>query len=73
MFDFGSVKLNADHFLFADDVARNRESINLLKNIIKQKEQEIVFLRSSKFWKLRGWYLKIKFALFSPIKFLENI
>ncbi len=39
---------------------------------LQQKEQEIQFIKSSKFWKLRQWDEKIKFALFSPIKFVKK-
>ncbi|HBI50453.1 MAG TPA: hypothetical protein DDY21_01215 [Candidatus Moranbacteria bacterium] len=38
---------------------KNRE-VNSLYQIIKQKEEEIIFMKSSKFWKLRDKYLKIR-------------
>lgn len=39
---------------------------------IQQKDQEIQYLISSKFWKARMLYLGLKFAIFSPMKFVKK-
>jgi hypothetical protein len=43
------------------------------KNVF-QLEQELNFIKSSKFWKMREWYMRLKtklfFVIFSPGKFI---
>lgn len=46
--------------------------IQALNKKIVDLEKELCFIMSSKFWKVRTIYLKIKFALFSPQKFLKK-
>ena len=43
-----------------------------LDRAIQQKDQEINFFQASKFWKMRNYYLKLKFVLFSPNKFIKK-
>ena len=40
---------------------------------LQQKNTEIAIMRSSKFWKLREWHFKVKFVVYSPIKFVKKI
>jgi len=53
-------------------IQRKNEEIILKDQIIQDKNNEISFVVSSKFWKLRYYYLKIKFALFTPDKFIKK-
>jgi O-antigen biosynthesis protein len=46
---------------------KDQEVVNL-NQVIQQKDQEIVFMQSSKFWKMRGWYERIKFLFLHPKK-----
>ncbi len=45
---------------------------NELQDKNKELEAELDCVRSSKFWKLREKYLKFKFVIFSPIKFINK-
>lgn len=63
-----------------DLLIRNQKNeIEILKNKIAKKDEEIrvrneelEFIKTSKFWKLRNQYFQIKFILFSPHKFLQK-
>jgi O-antigen biosynthesis protein len=47
---------------------KNKEISKKREEEIKQKDQEITFMQSSKFWKMRGWYERIKFLFLHPEK-----
>jgi GT2 family glycosyltransferase len=48
------------------------QEIKNIGDVIKQKDQEINFIKSSKFWKARMFYLGLKFTIFSPGKFIKK-
>lgn len=48
-----------DYVLERVEIERAKETRNS-QNIIQQKENDIVFMQSSKFWKLRSLYLKLR-------------
>ena len=52
----------------------NQKNVELQqKNIeLQQKNEEIVLIKSSKFWKLRELNFKIKFVIFSPLSFFKK-
>ncbi|MGW8184831.1 MAG: glycosyltransferase family 4 protein [Candidatus Moraniibacteriota bacterium] len=65
--------------MLLDAVVKKNKKIQELEwknnELKKEKEMEVVELKDeinliklSKFWKLRNWYLKLKFVIFSPVK-----
>ena len=48
------------------------ESQKTYTNIILQKNAEIAFIKASKFWKLRDIYIRCKWAILNPLKFIKK-
>ncbi len=46
--------------LLKNDIKRKNKKIKMLKQEVMQKNREINFMKTSKFWKLRNLYLRIK-------------
>jgi len=53
-------------------ITQKEQEIIILNQTVQQKEQEINLIRSSRFWKIRTLYLKFKFLIFSPKKFVKK-
>lgn len=73
-------KIYPDHYCFImQEILRSeQELIKKNKEVqrkdaeIIQKDQEIKFIKSSNFWRLRGYYLKVKFILLIPIRIFKR-
>jgi glycosyltransferase involved in cell wall biosynthesis len=57
---------------FPNEYVENYNKIVELEKEILKKEQVIQTMKLSKVWKLRDGYFKVKFALFSPVKFIKK-
>jgi glycosyltransferase involved in cell wall biosynthesis len=49
-----------------------KEKILAMEKVAQKKDQEIEFMKSSKFWKMREFNFKIKFAISHPAKFITK-
>jgi glycosyltransferase involved in cell wall biosynthesis len=58
------------------ELSLKNQEIQRQTEIIKQKDQELRCMKSSKFWKIRNFYIdtrsKVIFLLFSPLKFVKK-
>lgn len=54
------------------DIERKNQKVLDLNQILQQKNQEVDFMKSSKFWKLRKSCLGMQFFVFHPLRFFEK-
>jgi len=52
-----------------DTISELKNKLVETENLLRQKEVELDLVKSSKFWKLREYYEKIKFLFFHPVRF----
>lgn len=51
-------------------VMENEHEKKRIERIVKQAAKDVLFVKSSKFWKLREWHFKVKFFVFHPVQFI---
>jgi hypothetical protein len=49
-----------------------KRQVSEKSSLISQKDSQIASMEASKFWKLRGMYLRIKWAVTHPLKFIKK-
>ncbi|EKE19226.1 MAG: hypothetical protein ACD_9C00076G0004 [uncultured bacterium] len=54
------------------EIQQKDQEIQRKDQEVQQLNQMIFIMESSKFWKLRRWYLRLRFAIFSPVKFAKK-
>lgn len=58
--------LKTDSWSLTTDNHKKEREINDLRLALQQKDWEIEYMKSSKFWKMRSWYLFVKEKIMSP-------
>lgn len=74
--DFFVYTINNKDKIFFNEIKKNKAKVELLRVAIKNRDNEIESMKSSKFWKIRNFYLKLKyyftFIFLNPRKFLKK-
>lgn len=65
-------QINAQIGMLDDQERRFLESQKQYADLISQKDTEILSMKLSKFWKLRSIYMRSKWAIFHPFKFIKK-
>lgn len=63
---------NKEIQLKGKEAKRINQLLQEKENVLQEQLLHIQFMESSKFWKLRAWSERIKFAVFHPIKFFRK-
>lgn len=54
------------------EIKKLMEELAARQAFVDELKEEIAFMHSSKFWRLREWHEKMKFVIFHPVKFLNK-